>query len=93
MLQDGTNSILNTDKSANDILNDFKNLVDMCCKKFAPDKVKICEVPPLTKSKQGYKRNCRKVQYNAVSVDFCDIKKPKGFNVIKINKQIKDIGN
>ena len=52
-IQDGTNSILKLkDKSINDLFIDYETLVEAVKHKFAPDKLYLCEVPPLYPSKK-----------------------------------------
>ena len=64
-IQDGTNSILKLkDKSINDLFFDYETLVEAVKHKFAPDKLYLCEVPPLYPSKKNEIANQRIDSFN-----------------------------
>ena len=57
ILQDGTNSVLKTDKNESEIFEDYSNLVEACIHKFNPDNIILCEVLPLKNQPQFKSKN------------------------------------
>ena len=71
-IQDGTNSILKNEKESIDALFEgYHTLVREVHSKFSPDKILLCEVPPIRASRANEAANQRIQQYNEKMKHFC----------------------
>ena len=71
-IQDGTNSILKNEKESIDALFEgYHTLVREVHSKISPDKILLCEVPPIRASRANEAANQRIQQYNEKMKHFC----------------------
>ena len=72
-IQDGTNSILKNEKESIDALFEgYHTLVREVHSKFSPDRILLCEVPPIRVSRANEAANQRIQQYNEKMKQFCN---------------------
>ena len=57
ILQDGINNILKNDRSADEIFQEFQQLIDKYMDEFEPDNFVLCEVPPLKNKLENVFKN------------------------------------
>lgn len=69
-IQDGTNAILNSSKSTDELFQDYELLVNEIQRKFNPDTVYLCEVTPLQSYKEGEKSKI--CDFNAKIKELCN---------------------
>ena len=71
-IQDGTNSILKNEKESIDALFEgYHTLVREVHSKISPDKILLCEVPPIRASRANEAANQRIQRYNEKMKHFC----------------------
>ena len=66
VLQDGTNSLLKTNKSIEDLFDDYKKLVSTVTEKLDPNYLILVEVPPLKQTTHNSTANTRINELNAL---------------------------
>ena len=92
VLQDGTNTILkNREQEIPELFKDFQSLVEECKEKFKPQKLFLCEVPPLRRSGRYNYMNGKIDQWNSLLHD--NYKEENSVEIIHLNQQINVINN
>ena len=88
-LQDGTNTILKEPKKpVDDLMSDFKILVEETKNSFNPEKVFVCELPPLREPSSKSDANIRISQFNERLNDW--YLNDETVEVIRINQHISE---
>ena len=89
ILQDGTNSVLKSNKTSDELFADYVELVEKSVDKFSPENVVLCEIIPLKNLPQNKDKNVIIDDFNKSLNDYIE-DKPL-YKVLSLNKTIKQI--
>ena len=89
ILQDGTNSVLKSNKTSDELFADYVELVEKSVDKFSPENVVLCEIIPLKNLPQNKDKNVIIDDFNKLLNDYIE-DKPL-YKVLSLNKTIKQI--
>ena len=88
VLQDWTNNVLkHTSKSAEVNFEEFKQLVNLCIEKIAPETIVLCEIPPLKDLEHNTQKNKIIDNFNSLLHDNYDNVDP--FKILPLNDFVK----
>ena len=85
IIQDGTNIILKSNKSAGDIFSEINELVIKCKDKFEPDVFVLCEVTPLKNRLANSDKNKLIDEFNELLLEKFD-NDSSGIQVLEVNQ-------
>ena len=89
ILQDGTNLVLKSNKTSDELFADYVELVGKSVDKFSPENVVLCEIIPLKNLPQNKDKNVIIDDFNKLLNDYIE-DKPL-YKVLSLNKTIKQI--
>jgi hypothetical protein len=70
-IQDGTNTLTreSSEKTVNEHFADYKDLITAVTQKFSPERIFLCQVPPVNHKKDSDKKNARIREFNDLLSD------------------------
>ena len=89
ILQDGTNSVLKSNKTSDELFADYVELVENTVDKFSPENVVLCEIIPLKNLPQNKDKNVIIDDFNKLLNDYIEDK--PFYKVLSLNRMIKQI--